>query len=160
METRENRTEDSRKNLGHSKLDRLQSRLLKLQDEARQARDRLREEESAQEKLARLMERRRIETEQRNLGLLAYSAGLAEYRMPWVDSSGEFILMLDGDLLTGAMELLADQLRDLTDQHELEKLRARGQTLRSAYLAEPDNPRFRIPLVGIPVPNQNKGELR
>lgn len=158
MENRENRTEDSKKNIGNTKLDRLQSRLLKLQEEAKQARERLREEESAQEKLTRLMERRRIETEQRNLGLLAYSAGLAEYRMPWVDSSGEFILMLDGDLLTGAMELLADQLRELTDHDELEKLRARGQVLRSAYLAGPDNPRFRIPLVGIAIPNQNKGE--
>ena len=45
-----------------TKLERLQLRARRLQQQAQQARERLREEESAQEKLARLMERRRIES--------------------------------------------------------------------------------------------------
>ena len=64
-----------------TKLERLQLRARRLQQQAQQARERLREEESAQEKLARLLERRRIESEQRLLGGLAYIAGLSSFRM-------------------------------------------------------------------------------
>ena len=63
-----------------TKIERLQLRARCLQQQAQQARERLREEESAQEKLTRLMERRRIETEQRLLGGLAYIAGLGSFR--------------------------------------------------------------------------------
>ena len=64
-----------------TKLERLQLRARRLQQQAQQARERLREEESAQEKLARLLERRRIESEQRLLGGLAYIAGLGSFRV-------------------------------------------------------------------------------
>ena len=66
---------------GGSKIARLQMRARRLQQQAQQARERLREEESTQEKLARLMARRRVESEQRLLGGLAYIAGFGGVRM-------------------------------------------------------------------------------
>jgi hypothetical protein len=131
-----------------TKLERLQLRARRLQQQAQQARERLREEESAQEKLARLLERRRIESEQRLLGGLAYIAGLSSFR---VRSAGPTISTsqpLDADLLIGAMRLLYEQLRSLDDDDELQRLRSRGEALRKAYYENRGNPRFRIPLGG------------
>lgn len=140
---------------GSFKIDRLQERANRLQKEAQQARERLREEETTQQKIARLLERRRIESEQRYLGLLAWSAGLQKFRMEWSDALGNPINALDWDLLTGAMDLLQSQLQLLKNEEELARLRERGQELRLAYFENRDNPKFRIPLVGIPI-NENK----
>jgi hypothetical protein len=129
-----------------TKLERLQLRARRLQQQAQQARERLREEESAQEKLARLLERRRIESEQRLLGGLAYIAGLSSFR---VRSAGPTISTsqpLDADLLIGAMRLLYEQLRSLDDDDELQRLRSRGEALRNAYLADRSNPRLSMSL--------------
>ena len=94
-----------------TKLERLQLRARRLQQQAQQARERLREEEGAQEKLARLLERRRIESEQRLLGGLAYIAGLG--RFPDAECHGATVEQqpLGRDLLIGAMRLLYEQAR-------------------------------------------------
>ena len=139
-----------------TKLERLQLRARRLQQQAQQARERLREEESAQEKLARLLERRRIESEQRLLGGLAYIAGLGSFRMRSAGPAISTSQPLDADLLIGAMRLLYEQLESLDDDDELQRLRRQGEVLRKAYYADRGNPRFRILLMGIPA-TANKG---
>ena len=129
-----------------TKLERLQLRARRLQQQAQQARERLREEESAQEKLARLLERRRIESEQRLFGGLAYIAGLGSFRMRSAGSTTSPSQALDADLLIGAMRLLYEQLEGLTDDEELQRLRSRGESLRKAYLADRSNPRLSMNL--------------
>ena len=130
-----------------TKLERLQMRARRLQQQAQQARERLREEESAQEKLTRLMERRRIETEQRLLGGLAYIAGLGSFRMRSMGTKSND-MPLDADLLIGAMRQLYEQLEAIDDAFELQDVRSHGALLRKAYYADRGNPRFRIPHVG------------
>ena len=125
-----------------TKLERLQMRARRLQQQAQQARERLREEESAQEKLARLLERRRIESEQRLLGGLAYIAGLGSFRMRSAGPAISTSQPIDADLLIGAMRLLYEQLEGLDDDDELQRLRSRGEALRKAYLADRSNPRL------------------
>ena len=98
-----------------TKLERLQLRARRLQQQAQQARERLREEEGAQEKLARLLERRRIESEQRLLGGLAYIAGLSDFRMRSVAGTESNDMPLDADLLIGAMRQLYEQLEAIDD---------------------------------------------
>ena len=142
-----------------TKLERLQLRAKRLQQQAQQARERLREEESAQEKVARLLERRRIESEQRLLGGLAYIAGLGSFR---VRSTGPTISTsqpIDADLLIGAMRLLYEQLEGLDVDDELQRLRSRGEALRKAYYADRGNPRFRLPLAGNPAGTTEGSEL-
>ena len=129
-----------------TKLERLQMRARRLQQQAQQARERLREEESAQEKLTRLMERRRIETEQRLLGGLAYIAGLGSFRMRSMGTKSND-MPLDADLLIGAMRQLYEQLEAIDDAFELQDVRSHGALLRKAYYADRGNPRFRIPQV-------------
>ena len=129
-----------------TKLERLQLRARRLQQQAQQARERLREEEGAQEKLARLLERRRIESEQRLLGGLAYIAGLGSFRMRSAGPTISPSQPLDADLLIGAMRLLYEQLEGLDDDDELQRLRSRGEAIRKAYLADRSNPRLSMNL--------------
>ena len=88
-----------------SKIDRLQQRAHRLQQEAQQARERVREEAALQEKLARLKERQRIEREVRLLGAVARVAGLAEIGSKRTTSS-DVTQGLDVDLLIGTLSLL------------------------------------------------------
>ena len=136
-----------------TKLERLQLRARRLQQQAQQARERLREEEGAQEKLARLLDRRRIESEQRLLGGLAYIAGLGGFRMRSAGPTTSLSQPIDADLLIGAMRLLYEQLESLTDDEELQRLRSRGESLRKAYLADRSNPRLSINLSPVSASN-------
>ena len=123
-----------------TKLERLQLRARRLQQQAQQARERLREEEGAQEKLARLLERRRIESEQRLLGGLAYIAGLSSFRMRSAGPAISTSQPLDADLLIGAMRLLYEQLEGLDDDEELQRLRSRGRGPAQAVLRRSGQP--------------------
>ena len=116
-----------------TKLERLQLRARRLQQQAQQARERLREEEGAQEKLARLLERRRIESEQRLLGGLAYIAGLGSFRVRSAGPTTSHPNRSTQICLIGAMRLLYEQLEGLDDDDELQRLRSRGEALRKAY---------------------------
>ena len=129
-----------------TKLERLQLRARRLQQQAQQARERLREEESAQEKLTRLMERRRIESEQRLLGGLAYIAGLNRFRMRSSGGTQSNDVPLDADLLIGAMRQLCEQLEALGDEFELQDIRLHGALLRKAYYENRGNPRLSMNL--------------
>ena len=141
-----------------TKLERLQLRAKRLQQQAQQARERLREEESAQEKLARLLERRRIESEQRLLGGLAYIAGLGSFRTRSMGTKSND-MPLDADLLIGAMRQLYEQLEALGDEFELQDIRTHGASLRKAYYENTGNPRFRIPNVGTSTGTTEGSEL-
>lgn len=134
---------------GGSKIARLQMRARRLQQQAQQARERLREEESAQEKLARLMARRRIESEQRLLGGLAYIAGLGSVRMRAEGAEASADMPLDADLLIGAMRRVYEDLKAIADDTDLQQLRSNGASLRRVYYEHRDNPRFHIPLGGV-----------
>ena len=134
---------------GVSKIARLEMRARRLQQQAQQARERLREEESAQEKLARLMARRRVESEQRLLGGLAYIAGLGGVRMRAVGAEASADMPLDADLLIGAMRRVYEDLKAIADDTDLQQLRSNGASLRSVYYENRGNPRFHIPLKGV-----------
>lgn len=136
---------------GVSKIARLQTRARRLQQQAQQARERLREEESAQEKLARLMARRRIESEQRLLGGLAYIAGLGGVRMRAVGAEASTDMPLDADLLIGVMRRVYEDLKAIDDDTDLQQLRSNGASLRSVYYENRGNPRFHIPLKGVAI---------
>ena len=134
---------------GGTKLERLQMRARRLQQQAQQARERLREEETTQEKLARLLERRRIDSEQRWLGGLAFIAGLGQFRVRSSGPTPSTSQPIDADLLLGAMHLLYEQLKGIDDHDKLQHLRSQGESLRRAYYENKGNPRFRILLPGI-----------
>jgi hypothetical protein len=92
------------------------------------------------------MERRRIESEQRLLGGLAYIAGLGSFRMRSMGTESNDV-PLDADLLIGAMRQLCEQLGTIDDAFELQDIRLHGASLRKAYYENRGNPRFRIPHV-------------
>ena len=129
-----------------SKIDRLQQRALRLQQEAQQARERVREEAALQEKLARLRERQRIEKEVRFLGAIARVAGLAEIGSQR-GASPDVTQGLDVDLLIGALALLREQFLETVDVAQQLNLRVRGEALRKAYFADRKNPRFGVSLL-------------
>jgi hypothetical protein len=129
-----------------SKIDRLQQRAVRLQQEAQQARERVREEAALQEKLERLKERQRIDKEVRFLGAIARVAGLAELRGQR-PSSPEVTQGLDVDLLIGALVLLREQFLETVDVAQQLNLRVRGEAMRKAYFAERKNPRFGVSLL-------------
>jgi hypothetical protein len=129
-----------------SKIDRLQQRAQRLQQEAQQARERVREEEALQEKLARLKERQRIDKEVRILGAIARVAGLAEIGGRWVTSQ-DVTQTLDVDLLIGALALLREQFLETVDVAQQFDLRVRGEALRKAYFADRKNPKFGVSLL-------------
>ena len=140
--------------LAVSKIDRLQQRALRLQQEAQQARERVREEAALQEKLARLRERQRIEKEVRLLGAIARMAGLAEIGGQW-GTSPDVTQGLDIDLLIGALSLLREQFLETVDVAQQLNLRVRGEALRKAYFADRNNQRFGVSLL---MSNDNNGE--
>lgn len=129
-----------------SKIDRLQQRALRLQQEAQQARERVREEAALQEKLARLKERQRIDKEVRLLGAIARVAGLADFggQRP---ISPDVTQTLDVDLLIGALALLREQFLETVDVAQQFDLRVRGEALRKAYFADRKNPKFGVSLL-------------
>jgi len=129
-----------------SKIDRLQQRAVRLQQEAQQARERVREETALQEKLARLKERQRIDKEVRLLGAIARVAGLADLggQRP---SSPDVTQVLDVDLLIGALALLREQFLETVDTAQQLNLRVRGEAMRKAYFADRKNPRFGVSLL-------------
>lgn len=135
--------------LAVSKIDRLQQRALRLQQEAQQARERVREEAALQEKLARLRERQRIEKEVHLLGAIARVAGLAE-----IDgqrgTSPDVTQGLDIDLLIGALSLLREQFLETVDVTQQANLRVRGEAMRKEYFADKGNPGFSVSLVSMP----------
>ena len=137
-----------------SKIDRLQQRAQRLQQEAQQARERVREEEALQEKLARLGERQRIEKEVRLLGAIARVAGLAELGGQR-GTSPDVTQGLDVDLLIGTLSLLREQFLETVDVAQQANLRVRGEALRKAYFADRKNPRFGVSLL---MPDEVSGE--
>ena len=137
-----------------SKIDRLQQRAHRLQQEAQQARERVREEATLQEKLARLKERQRIEKEVRLLGAIARVAGLAELGGQR-GTSPDVTQGLDVDLLIGALALLREQFLETVDVAQQANIRVRGEALRKAYFADRKNPRFGVSLL---MPDEVSGE--
>ena len=137
-----------------SKIDRLQQRAHRLQQEAQQARERVREEAALQEKLARLRERQRIEKEVRLLGAIARVAELADLGGQR-GTSPEVGQALDVDLLIGALALLREQFLESVDIAQQLNLRVRGEALRKAYFADRKNPRLGVSLL---IPDENTGE--
>lgn len=137
-----------------SKIDRLQQRAQRLQKEAQQARERVREEAALQEKLARLRERQRVEKEVRLLGAIARVAGLAELggqRGKSPEAGDTF----DVDLLIGALSLLREQFLETVDVAQQANIRVRGEALRKEYFADRNNPKFGVSLL---ISNENDGE--
>ena len=142
---------------------RLENRLKRLEAETKQAKEKLREHESEQARIRRLQIRRRIEHEQRLLGQVAYAAGFALMRTPVITKEGKRLMVIDADLIAGAMELLASQMNPppggkKPGQEELDDLRKVGRKIRNAYRDHPENPNFRIPQVGIVDETNIKGE--
>ena len=137
-----------------SKIDRLQQRAVRLQQEAQQARERVREEAALQEKLARLKERQRIDKEVRLLGAIARVAGLTELGGQWATSQ-DAGHTLEVDLLIGALSLLREQFLETVDDAQQLNLRVRGEALRKAYFADRKNPRFGVTLL---MPDEIAGE--
>lgn len=137
-----------------SKIDRLQQRALRLQQEAQQARERVREEAALQDKLERLKERQRIDKEVRLLGAIARVAGLADFGGQRVTSQvaphG-----LDVDLLIGALALLKEQFLETVDDAQQMNIRVRGEAMRKAYFTDRKNPRFGVSLL---MPDEITGE--
>ncbi len=133
-----------------SKLDRLQQRALRLQQEAQQARHRLREEGSLQEKLERLKARRKADLEVRRLGVAAWIAGLREIRLQPSGLVGDQEQPLDIDLLIGAMMLLREQISEITNTAEVSNLRVRGEAIRKDYFADKNSQKFSISLAATP----------
>ena len=129
-----------------TKLERLQLRARRLQQQAQQARERLREEEGAQEKLARLKARRRVDLEIRQVGSAGWIAGLHEVRWSPAASSDGGERPLDVDLLIGAMSLLREQMLEIAGTGQVRDLRVRGEAIRKAYLADRSNPRLSMNL--------------
>lgn len=129
-----------------SKFERLQQRALRLQREAQQARHRLREEESLQEKLERLKARRNADQEVRRLGAAAWIASLREIRLQSPVSGETQEQPLDIDLLIGAMTLLREQLSEMADTAQIANLRVRGEAMRKDYVADKNNQKFSISL--------------
>ena len=136
-----------------SKIDRLQQRALRLQREAQQARERLREEESNQDKLARLKARRRVDIEIRQVGSAGWIAGLHEVRWQPASSGNGEEQPLDVDLLIGAMSLLREQMLEIAGTGQVRDLRVRGEAIRKAYLADRSNPRLSINLSPVSASN-------
>jgi hypothetical protein len=143
--------------LAVSKIDRLQQRALRLQQEAQQARHRLREEESLQEKLERLKARRKADQEVRRLGAAAWIAGLRELRWQPPGSVDGLEQPLDIDLLIGAMTLLREQLSEMADTAQIANLRVRGEAMRKDYFSDKNNQKFSVNINGIPSTN-NEGD--
>lgn len=132
-----------------SKIDRLQQRAHRLQQEAQQARERVREEAALQEKLTRLKERQRIEREVRLLGAIARVAGLAEIGSQR-GKSPDVTHGIDVDLLIGALSLLREQFLETVDVTQQANLRVRGEAMRKEYFADKGNPGFSVSLVSMP----------
>jgi hypothetical protein len=131
---------------GVSRIDRLQQRAVRLQQEAQQARERVREEAALQEKLARLKERQRIDKEVRLLGAISRVAGLTDLGGQRA-TSPEAAQGLDVDLLIGALALLREQFLETVDDAQRLNLRVRGEAMRKAYFADRKNPRFGVSLL-------------
>lgn len=130
-----------------SKLDRLQQRALRLQNEAQQARERLRVEEALQEKQERLKARRKAELEVRRLGVAAWVAGLREMSWQLPGSANDQEQPLDIDLLIGLMAQLREQISGTADTTEVANVRVRGEALRKDYFADKNNPRFSVSII-------------
>lgn len=127
-----------------SKINRLQQRALRLQQEAQQARERVREEEALQEKLERLKARRKADIEVKRLGTAAWIAGLREVRTQLPGLLEDQEQPLDIDLLIGAMTLLREQLLQIANAAEVVNLRARGESMRKHYFADKNSQKFSI----------------
>lgn len=140
-----------------SKIDRLQQRAQRLQLEAQQARERVREESALQEKLERLKARRKADLEVRRLGAAAWIAGLRELRLQPPDSVDGLEQPLDIDLLIGSMALLHEQISSIANTPEIADLRVRGEVMRKDYFANKNNQKFSVFINGISVTN-NEGE--
>lgn len=133
-----------------SKIDRLQQRAVRLQQEAQQARERVREEEALQEKLERLKARRKADIEVKRLGTAAWIAGLREVRTQLPGLLGDQEQPLDIDLLIGAMTLLREQISVIANTAEISNLRVRGEAIRKDYFADRNNQKFSISLAATP----------
>jgi hypothetical protein len=127
-----------------SKIDRLQQRAQRLQHEAQQARERVREQEALQEKLERLKARRKADIEVKRLGTAAWIAGLREVRTQLPGLLGDQEQPLDIDLLIGAMTLLREQLFEIVNAAEVVNLRARGESMRRHYFADKNCQKFSV----------------
>ncbi|MGE5945838.1 MAG: hypothetical protein ACM35F_03975 [Betaproteobacteria bacterium] len=132
-----------------SKINRLQQRALRLQQEAQQARERLREEEALQEKLERLRAHRKGDQEMRQLGVAAWIAGLRGVRLPSPVSGEALEQPLDYDLLIGAMTLLREQLFEIANTAEVVNLRVRGEAMRKDYFSNKSNQKFSVNIAKI-----------
>lgn len=125
-----------------TKLNRLEAKLARLEQEAKQARARLREEAAQRDKAQRYAIKYQIEREQRLLGLAACAGGMNQFKKDSKNGNGDPILELDHELIAGAIELLSGQLKTLCDDSEINRLRARGASLIELYKYNLNNPRF------------------
>lgn len=132
-----------------TKLNRLEAKLARLEQEAKQARARLREEAAQREKAQRYAIKYQIEREQRLLGLAAWVGGMNHLKKDSIDGNGDPIKVLDLELIAGAVALLYEQLKTLSDETEIVRLKSRGRDLIEAYHQDGCNPRVRLPMVGI-----------
>lgn len=127
-----------------SKIDRLKQRAQRLQQEAQQARERVREESALQEKLDRLKARRKADLEVRRLGAAAWIAGLRELRLQPPGSVDGLDQPLDIDLLIGSMALLHEQMSGIANTPEIADLRVRGEAMRKDYFADKNNQKLSV----------------
>jgi hypothetical protein len=130
-----------------TKMIRLEAKLARLEQEAKQARARLKEEAAQREKAQRYAIKYQIEREQRLVGQAAWAGGMNQIKKDSIDGNGDPIQVLDLELIAGAVELLNEQLKTITDASELIRLRARGAGLLESYKNDDRNPRIRILMV-------------
>lgn len=130
-----------------TKLNRLEAKLARLEQEAKQARARLREEAAQREKAQRYAIKYQIEREQKLLGLAAWVGGMNQIKKDSIDGNGDPIKILDLELIAGAVALLYEQLKMLSDEPEIERLKVRGRNLIEAYQKDVSNPRIRMLVV-------------
>lgn len=126
-----------------TKINRLEAKLARLEQEAKQARARLREEAAQQEKAQRYAIKYQIEREQKLLGLAAYVGGMNQIKKDSIDGNGDPIKVLDLELIAGAIELLNEQLKSIADESELMRLRLRGEILINDYRNDDRNPKVK-----------------
>lgn len=131
-----------------TKLNKLEAKLARLEQEAKQARARLREEAAQREKAQRYAIKYQIEREQRLLGLAAWVGGMNHLKKDSIDGNGDPIKVLDLELIAGAVALLYEQLKTLSDEPEIERLKRQGRELIDAYKNDERNPRIRMPMIG------------
>jgi hypothetical protein len=141
-----------------TKMNRLEAKLARLEQEAKQARARLKEEAAQREKAQRYAIKYQIEREQRLLGLASWVGGMNHLKKDSIDGNGDPIKVLNLELIAGAVALLYEQLKSITDEAEIDRLKNRGRELIEAYNNDERNPRLRMPEVGMVQKIKNKGE--